>query len=149
MWRVARRGFGVLIATGLVATSFAADREGPEADAEDVAAQMERRIEAARERLALTDEQAEAIVPILKAGAQKQAAVLERHGIDLDGRSAGNREARLGLRALRKLRREMDAVRGETVEKLANVLTEEQVAEYKKIQEENRKAMRSRIRAAR
>ena len=149
MWGFTGRGVGVLVAAGLAAAALAAAGEDPEAGAEDRAAQLEQRIQDARERLSLTDEQAEAIVPILRAGAEKQAAVLKKHGIDLDGRGGGDREARLGLRKLRQLRREMDTARAETVEKLADVLTGEQVAEYKKIQNENRSEMRKRIRAAR
>ena len=139
----------MFVAMGLAGAASAAGGADPEAGAEDRAAQVERRIETARERLALTDEQAEAVVPILKAGAEKQAAVLDRHGIDLDSRARRDGEARLGLRALRKLRGEMDAVRAETIEQLADVLTGEQVDEYRKIQDENRSEMRRRFRAAR
>ena len=139
----------MFVAMGLAGTASAAGGADPEAGAEDRAARVERRIESARERLALTDEQADAVVPILKAGAEKQAAVLDRHGIDLDGRARRDGEARLGLRALRKLRGEMDAVRAETIEQLADVLTGEQVDEYRKIQDENRSEMRRRFRAAR
>ena len=149
MWRVAKRVLGVFVALGLAGAASAAGGADPEAGAEDRAAQVERRIEAVRERLTLTDEQAEAIVPILKAGAEKQAAVLDRHGIVLDGRAGRDSGARLGLRALRELRGEMDGVRAETIEELADVLTGEQVAEYRKIQDENRSEMRRRFRAAR
>ena len=116
---------------------------------EDRAGQVERRIGEARERLALTGEQAAAVAPILKAGAERQAAVLKRHGIDPGARDGRGNAPRLGPRALRQLRREMDAVRAETVGKLAEVLDREQVAEYRKIQDENRREMRRRIRAAR
>lgn len=119
------------------------------AGGEDRTGQVERRIGEARERLALTGEQAAAVAPILKAGAESQAVVLKKHGIDPGARDGRGNAPRLGLRALRQLRREMDAVRAETVEKLAQVLGGEQVAEYKKIQDENRREMRRRIRAAR
>ena len=144
-----RRGFGAVIATWLAAAALVAGGEVPDAGEEDRAARVEQRIEAARERLALTDEQAEAVVPILKAAAAEQAAVLKKHGIDLEARAGGERQARLGLRGMRILRGEMDAVRAETVEKLGEVLSDEQIAEYRKMQDENRSEMRRRIRSAR
>ena len=113
------------------------------------AAQLERRVGEIRERLALTEEQAEATLPILRAAVEKQRAVLAEHGFDPGVRAGRGGVERPGLRTLRKLRRDMDAVRAETAEKLAEVLDEEQLAEYGKIQEENRREMRHRIRAAR
>ena len=111
------------------------------------AAQLERRVGEIRERLALTGEQAGAALPILRAALEQHRAVLTAHGFDPHARAGG--AERPGLRTLRKLRRDMDAVRAETAEKLAKVLDEEQLAEYRKIQDENRREMRRRIRAAR
>lgn len=71
---------------------------------------------------------------------------MEKHGIDL---TADAEPPRLGLRAARQLRSEMDAVREGTLELLAEVLTPGQVEEYRAIQEEGRQELRSRLRANR
>ena len=144
-----KRSLAAVVVWAVSATNAPALPGAEGAGGEDRGGQLERRIGEARERLALTGEQAAAVAPILKAGAEKQAAVLKKHGMDPGARDGRGSAPRLGLRALRQLRREMDAVRAETLGELARVLDEEQVAEYRKIQDENRREMRRRIRAAR
>lgn len=111
----------------------------------DRAAELENRIVEARERLALTDEQAEAIVPILEAGMEKQSEIFSKHGIDLGAAKEEGKRKRLGVRALRSLRADMDEVREDTLKELEEVLTDEQLAEFRKMQEENRSQMRERL----
>ena len=131
------------IAAGLGLTAMAgyAD-EAVDAEAQDMQAALEQRIAGIHDRLALTDGQEEAVAPILRAGLEKQMSIMEKHGIDP---SALGERPRLGLRAARQLRREMDAVREDTFESLAGVLNPEQIKEYRKIQDESRQEIRSRL----
>ena len=101
----------------------------------------------ARNRLHLTDDQIEQIEPILRSGLEAQAGVLRKHGIDL--RSRSGEERRLGFRQLLQLRRDLDAVRKQTIEELAVKLNGTQVKEYRKIQEERKRALRKRLRQLR
>ncbi|MXZ72324.1 MAG: hypothetical protein F4Z04_12600 [Acidobacteria bacterium] len=109
--------------------------------------ELRQRLEEARTRLDLTDEQVEQVGPILRAGSEATLGVLQEHGIDLRGRSGGAN--RLGFRQLRRLQRDLNAVREQTLDDLDEVLTDEQLEIYKEIQEENRQAMRERLRQRR
>ena len=99
-------------------------------------------LEAARERLALTDEQAEQMRPILEADLAARLAVLEEHGIELDAAE----RPRLNLRELRELSAALAAVRADTLKALANALTAEQLATYQELQAEAAEALRDRLR---
>ena len=110
------------------------------------AADPAERVVAVGERLKLTEEQIAAAGPIVRVGAVRQLEVLRKYGIeDLSG--LGNK--RLGLRTARKLGRELDVVRGETADALAAILTDEQMATYREMQDERRREIRKRIRDAR
>ena len=109
--------------------------------------ELRQRLEEARTRLDLTDEQVEQVKPILRAGSEAVLGVLQEHGIDLQDRSGGAN--RLRFRQLRRLQRDLNAVREQTLEDLDAVLTDEQLEIYKEIQEENRQAMRERLRQRR
>lgn len=139
-------GLGALALSALLAWAPCAFADEAAAGP-DPAAQLEQRIADARARLALTDEQAAKVEPILRAGLEAQRAVMEKHGLDPSAR--GGARERLGLRAARRLRGDMDAARGKTLEALAEVLTPEQLETYREIQEEGRREMRGRLRANR
>lgn len=109
--------------------------------------ELRQRLEEARTRLDLTDEQVEQVRPILRAGSEAILGVLQEHGIDLRDRSGGAN--RLGFRQLRRLQRDLNAVREQTLEELDAVLTDEQLEIYEEMQEENRQAMRERLRQRR
>lgn len=111
-------------------------------------AQLQERLEEAKARLKLTDEQTEQIRPIFRAGLEKQMAVLEKHGIDLRGGGGARRgtPSQQRLRELRALGDDLEAVRKETRKQLKDVLSKEQFKEFRKIQEEGREAMRQAIR---
>ena len=109
--------------------------------------ELRQRLEEARTRLNLTDEQVEQVRPILRAGSEALLGVLQEHGIDLRDRSGG--ADRLRFRQLRRLQRDLNAVREQTLEDLDEVLTDAQLETYKEIQEENRQAMRERLRQRR
>ena len=89
-----------------------------------------RRMDQIGARLDLTEEQTTAVRPILQDHFDGQLALLEQHGID-----SGERPK---IRKLRALRRDLDAKEKETAEKLAAILSSEQMAEYNKIQDEQR-----------
>lgn len=114
----------------------------------DRAGKLRQLLEEARARLKLTDDQIERVRPILRAGIRSQAQVLEKHGLDIGGRS-GERGSRLGLRQLRQLGRDLDRVREQTVKDLGEVLSAAQIKEYKQIQKERKQALRKRLRQRR
>lgn len=128
---------GLIAALALVGTGtvLAADREEIEAKAQE-------KLEQVIEELELTDEQVAAMRPILEDGFERQAAVLEEHGISLDDRS---REGRLSRRERRGLRSNLKDEREETLEALSDVLNEEQLEAYENMAEERQDEMRSRL----
>ena len=113
----------------------------------DRAAELEARIEQTKQRLNLTDEQLAQIEPILESSFEATALVLENHGIDLNPDVSRDQRERPGFRKMRAVSKDLQAVREETAAEMAEVLTAEQMEEYRKIQEERRVALRERIRA--
>lgn len=121
----------------------------PAAQAEEDRAELfEERVAETKARLNLSDEQVDQLTPILKSGFEAQMVVLEKNGIDLENGDPNNRE-KLGFRAARKLRKEMDAVRAETSDEVEKILSDEQFSEYKQIQAERKKKMREIIKERR
>ena len=102
-------------------------------------AQIEERVAATRERLQLTPEQQAALEPILTASVEQRLAVLQSYGF------SGEDRPKLSFRQKLSLRKEMQAIREKTESEVAGVLSEEQLAEYKKIQDENREQLRARL----
>ena len=113
----------------------------------DRAAELEDRIEQTKQRLNLTDEQLAQIEPSLESSLEAKALVLENHGIDLDPDVPRDQRERPGFRKMRAVSKDLQAVREETATEMAEILTDEQMEEYRKIQEERRVALRERIRA--
>ena len=109
--------------------------------------ELDARIEQTRQRLNLTDEQSVQIEPILESNFHASMLVLESHGIDLS--VPREQRARPNFREIRAIGKELQAVREETAEEMAEFLTEEQMEEYRKIQEERRAEMREQIGARR
>ena len=97
------------------------------------------RMEQIGETLELTDEQVAAATPVLANHLEAQLAVFEKHDVEL-----GSRE-RAGLRKLLAIRKETNAVNARTLRLLSNILNEEQLAEYKTIQDEQRRKVRDRL----
>lgn len=95
------------------------------------------RIEEARARLQLSDEQETALIPIITESVRERAAVLQRYGF-----SRGHRPD-LSFREKLSLRKEMNILRDKTNEQVAQILAEEQMREWRKIQEEARARMRN------
>ena len=96
-----------------------------------------------KDRLSLTDEQAEKFKPIILYQWEKRMAVMKKHGINRDSSLS---EKKIGLRQLRAVKKEMDKINKEIEKQLANILSKEQMDEYNNIQEENRVEMRMRLR---
>jgi Spy/CpxP family protein refolding chaperone len=98
-------------------------------------------------RLDLSDEQLDQVRPVMQSAAEAQRSVLTRYGIDLEAEGAP--ETKLGMREARKLRSDLGKVRAETLEQLDDILTDEQLDELRKLQEERRQEMKKRIRGER
>ena len=130
-----KRTATVLMVTLLVAMGFLTMAMGqrpfgpgqaPEGNFEDQLSEL-------RERLALTDEQAEQVRPILEESREKMLALRDK--FQGQGRSRSN---------MQSFRAEIEKLTKETEGKLEMVLTDEQMKEYKEIQEARRDARRGR-----
>jgi Spy/CpxP family protein refolding chaperone len=108
---------------------------------------FEERLAEAKERLDLSDEQLEQVKPVMQEATEAQRSILARYGIDLE--AEGGSGNALGMREARKLRQDLSKVRADTLKKLDGILTDEQLEEFKKLQEERRQEMKERIRAGR
>lgn len=107
--------------------------------AESVETQIKERVEAAKERLGLTDAQLDQIRPIIAASIEGQREVFAKYGIAGQGDVSG-----LSFREKRKLRNDVKALRKSTSEQLAEVLSDEQMRQYEALAEERRSALRER-----
>lgn len=108
---------------------------------------VEQRIGEMVERLELSDVQIEQIKPVLEAGMEQQQALLENYGIDLSDEGSGS--PGLGIRRARAIRKEMTTLREGTRNSMQQILTQQQMDEFLKMQEERAAEMRERIRAGR
>ena len=96
--------------------------------------------------LDLTDEQTEQLEPILLERSEKRLRVMEQHGISADFRSSGKK---IGFFQRRAIKKDMVKIDKETEKQLARVLSENQLNEYKRIQDELRAEMRERAKTER
>ena len=137
----------IAVAVALAATPAGAQEPG----ADERMAELQQRLDDARERLKLSDEQIEQLLPVLGENFDSTRVVLEKHGINLLSRAEGDSNRRLNLRQLRSLSRDLDEVREAMFKKIEELgfLSDEQFAEFKKIQEEQTAALRERLRARR
>ena len=129
----------ILVAVTLVAILVASPASGQESPATDA----EFRLEQTMARLALSDEQKEALAPVIENSMSAQQDILASYGIDME---KGERPAKgLGIRNARAMKRELDAVRADTLETVSEILSAEQFDEFKRIQAERQAEMRERI----
>ena len=112
----------------------------------DRMAQVEQRMEEARERLNLSDEQMDQMTPVLAESMEKRREILSSYGIDPE--NWANTKGKLGLRKALAMKKELDAVRKDTFQALDGVLTDGQLQEFKRIQAERQSEMRERIRGS-
>ena len=139
----------LMASAGLAGTPAPASAQEPEAD--ERMAELQERLEEARERLELSDEQIEQLLPVIRESFEGTMAVLAEHGIEIGSLAGGGSNRRLNLRQLRSLGRDLDEVREVMFEKIEELgfLSDEQFAELKSMQEEQREAMRERLRGRR
>jgi hypothetical protein len=105
------------------------------------------RLEQAMTRLALNDAQKKALAPVLKDTLSAQQAILGSYGIDIE---KGERPAQgLGIRNAMAMKRELDALRANTLKTVSGILSAEQLDEFKRMQAERQAEMRERIRGGR
>lgn len=106
---------------------------------------IEYQISDLKNRLALSDAQTEQITPLLEKNANARKEILKKHGIDLENFNPDHRK-KLSFREKRKLGSELKASRKATQEELAQILSDKQMDEYRKIQQERKDKMRERMR---
>jgi len=109
--------------------------------------ELKERAQEMRERLNLTDDQAEAIQPIMIDHLEKTDKVLKGYGIDL--RTGERPEKRMGLRNARNMKSELDEVQASTEGELEKILDDDQMREYREIVQERQAARREKIKASR
>ena len=97
-----------------------------------------------RIRLKLTEQQAHQIEPHVLSHLKTRRSILKENGISPDSRSAGER---IEFRQLRAIKREMDSLDKQIESELVEILNDEQIEEYRLIQEERRAEIRSQIRS--
>lgn len=95
-----------------------------------------------KDRLNLTKEQSEKFEPIILYQWEKRMAVMKKYGIS---RESNLSKKKIGFRQLREIKKDMDKINKEIEKKLIKILSNDQLVEYKKIQEENRIEMRARL----
>lgn len=125
------------ISVALAASTISAQAENVDREAADE--QIQQRVLETKERLQITEEQAPVVQEILKESAERRFAILEKYGF-----GDGERPS-LNFREKRRLRSEINDVNEDTLERLSEILTDDQLEEYKKIQEERGAEMRERL----
>lgn len=96
--------------------------------------QIEQRLEETIARLNLTDAQREAATPIVEAGVRERIQILQGAGFE--------RGKRPSFKQLRSVKKPLKDSRARTEAQLATILSDAQMAEYRKIQEEARARLR-------
>jgi hypothetical protein len=130
------------------ATLIALFAIGTQAKADDDRAAMaQEQMQQTFERLELTDEQIEQVKPVLEASVASMQEILLSYGMDPESRQGSAEKP--GFRKMRAMRKEMHAVRENTLAELELVLSDEQLEEFKRIQGERQAEMRERMRGAR
>ena len=111
---------------------------------DDRAAEAEERMEQAKARLNLTDEQADQMAPVLESSIEARREILANYGVDLE--SGNGSASKLGFRKARAMKKELEVVRADTLDAVDDILTDEQLDEFRRIQEERQAEVRERFR---
>ena len=106
---------------------------------------FEERIEELQTRLGLTDEQLEEMRPVIAKNFEKTLQAFDEAGLEQGGGGASS----LGRRDRIRLGRQIRDIQEETVKKMREILTDEQMDEYEEIQEERREELRARMQGGR
>ena len=105
-------------------------------------AAMAGRVQQIGERIGLDEVQYEPFAAVYSDHVNGQMALLEEHGIEF----GAGRQGRTRLRTLLALRRDLRDADEATLERLSSILSDEQLAEYRAIQDEQRERNRQRMR---
>jgi hypothetical protein len=114
---------------------------------EDRSAERKERMQEAQARLNLSDTQVDQMAPIVERAMQAQKAIMARYGIDPENRDGAGRQP--SLREMRAMSQEMEVVRSDTRAALDPILSDAQMAEFDRMQEERKAQMRERVRSSR
>lgn len=114
---------------------------------EDRTAERKERMQEAQARLNLSDTQVDQMAPIVERAMQAQKAIMARYGIDPENRDGAGRQP--SLREMRAMSQEMEVVRSDTRAALDPILSDAQMAEFDRMQEERKAQMRERVRSSR
>ena len=99
--------------------------------------QLQAQREAMIERLQLTEAQVKKVEPILDANLESKFLLLEKYGF------GSGQKPELSRREKISLVKELQKIQKGAEQSLEAILSKEQMAEYKKIRDENRQKMRS------
>lgn len=117
------------------------DQGGQRQLTDEQRARLEARMEEIRSRLDLDEAQKAQLEPVLRKDLETRAEVLRKHGITRES------DERPGRREMRAIRQELKSAREATDAEVARILDPQQLAEYRKIQDEARDEMRERLRS--
>ncbi|AWF79924.1 hypothetical protein BTJ40_03325 [Microbulbifer sp. A4B17] len=109
--------------------------------------QLTERLETTKARLNLSEEQVEKITPILEASYKERGQVLAKYGINIE--SPGGALQKMSFREKRQMAKEMAAIKESVLNKMSAILTDQQLSEFKKIQEESSAAFRAKLQEGR
>ncbi|WP_136660438.1 hypothetical protein [Nitratireductor sp. XY-223] len=102
--------------------------------------QLQERVQEMAEKLQLTEDQRQALIPIMQDYGLATKAMLEKHDVDLE---PGERPSRRKMMAMRG---DVQKNRSAFEQQLATVLSPQQMDEFHRLQKEQREAMRARLR---
>jgi hypothetical protein len=114
---------------------------------EDRAAELKERMQEAQARLNLSDAQIAQMTPIVERTMQAQKEIMARYGVDPENLGASGRQR--SPREMRAMNQEMEVVQSDTRAALEPILSDAQMAEYQRMQEERKAEMRERVRSSR
>ena len=114
---------------------------------EDRAAELKGRMQEAQARLNLSDAQIDQMAPIMERAMRAQKDIMARYGMDPEDRNGSG--SRPGLREMRAMKQEMAVVRSDTRAALEPILSDAQMAEFQRMQEERAAQMSERMRSSR
>lgn len=121
-----------LLALMLSITALAANAQTPD---------LEQQISDLKERLALSDSQAEQVRPVLEQSITLRREILKKYGIDAENRDRASFK-KLSFRDKRMLGGELKDAKQATQQKLGVILSEEQLKTYEEIQRERKENLR-------
>lgn len=114
---------------------------------EDRAADLKGRMQEAQARLNLSDAQIVQMAPIMKRAMQAQKDIMARYGMNPENRNDSG--SRPSLRQMRAMKQELAVVHSDTRAALEPILSDAQMAEFQRMQEERKAQMREGMRSSR